>query len=331
MSDLSPIEMKKENISVEDKKKKSDWKKFGMSILLNLIFTIVIGLIGSNFIYVLYANLDKWFPSDPNKLPYQYEKKLKENANGLFSKFKSLFMGGADPSVEELGHNVCSNLKKNIQENSEKYSDLLNKLGFNEVGFPYTLINNDSGIVNVFKNLFGESARYSYVSGRELIKKVLVFLMSFGSIGENLLFLLAIPLLSVLFLFQIPTIFGFLTTIVSFILTYFKSMSSNYGWILTIIFTFFTFIITFFVGSTWSGMVGISQIVQLFATFLMMPLLDFDRVRQIFFCKSHILSILFAIMTIGSALTYLDDVIALVMIIVLSILTYGGLRQAKKM
>jgi hypothetical protein len=329
MSELSPIEMKKENISEEQKKKKSDWKNFGKSILYNLIYTILIGLIGSNFVYVLYSNLDTWFPSDPNKLPYQNSQSLREKASRVFSNIKSLFKGGGD-DTGDFEYNVCNNLKKNIQHNSEKYSKLFKNLGFNEVGFPYTFINNESGIVNIFKNLFGESARYSYVSGRELLKIILRFFISFDTIGENLVFVFALPILSLLLLFQIPTIFGFLTSCISFILTYFKSMSTNYGWIITIIVSLFTFLIIFSIGSTWSGMIGITQIIQLFTTFLIMPLLDFDKVRQIFFCKSHILSILFTVMMISSSLKYLEDIIAFVMIIVLCILTYGGLKNTKK-
>jgi len=330
MSELSAIEMKKENIinenTTKEKAKKSDWKKFGKSILTNLIYTILLGFIGSNFIYVLYANLDQWFPSDPNKLPYKLPARgFKDKLSGIFSRLKS-FKGGSS----ELGVSDCEKLKDNIQESSSKFSKLFNKLGFDELGFPYTFINNERGIINIFKNLFGESARYSYTTDRNVLKRIISFIQRFENIGENLLFIFSLPLLMLLLIYQIPAIFGFITTLISFISTYFTSMSSNYGWIITIIISFFTFLITFGIGTFWSGMIGITQSIQLFVTLLIMPLFDFDNVRNIFFCKSHILSILFVIMTISSAFSHLEDVPAVIMMITLIILTYGGLKKTKK-
>lgn len=330
MSELSAIEMKKENIQnendIKEKAKKSDWKKFGKSILMNLIYTILIGFIGSNFLYVLYTNQDIWFPSEPNKLPYAIPNKgFKDKISGLFSRLKS-FKGGSS----ELGVTDCEKLKTNIQESSSKFLKLLNKLGFNELGFPYTFINNERGIINIFKNMLGESARYSYTTDRSIIKRIIAFIERFENVGENLLFIFSLPLLMLLLVYQVPAILGFITTLISFISTYFNSMSSNYGWIITIIITFFTFLITFGIGTFWSGMIGITQSIQLFVTLLIMPLFDFDNVRNIFFCKSHILSILFAIMTISSAFSHLEDVPAVIMMISLIILTYGGLKKTKK-
>lgn len=329
MSDLSPIEMKKENVSNDQNKKKSNWTKFGKSILINLIYTILLGLIGSNFLYILFCNLDTWFPSDPNKLPYQSNSPqgLREKAISMFSNVKSLFKGGSE---SEMLDDVCKNIKKNIQGNNGKYVDLLNKLGFDKVGFPYTLINDEAGLVNIVKNLFGESARYSYTTDRELLKKILIFFSGFENMGENLLFVLSLPILITLLLLQIPLILGFVTSIISFIGTYFKSMSKNYGWIITIIISLFTFLFTLSIGGIWSGMIGVAQSIQLFVTILLMPLFDFDAIRQIIYCKSHLLYIIFVLFTILSAFTHLENLPASVMSITLIILIYSGLKQTKK-
>lgn len=334
MSDLSPIEKKKENISAEENKKKSDWKKFGKSILINIVYTILFGLIGANFIYVMYSNLDMWFPSDPNRLPYgtpSSSRSLRDKFTKMFSGLKSQFKGGASPEDEAtLDESICSNLKSIIQSHSGKYTKLFDNLGFNHVGFPYNYINNDSGAVNIFKNMFGESARYGYVTDRDILKKTFRFFESFEGPGENALFILAFPIMILLLLFQIPAILGFVTSYISYILTYFKGMSSNYGWLITIIISFFILLIVISIGLAWSAGIGIAQMIQLYVTLLIMPLFDWDMVREILFCKSHLLSIVFALLTISSAFKHLENVPATIMMVSLIFLTAGGLKKAKK-
>lgn len=334
MSELSPIEKKKENISIEENQKKSDWKKFGKSILTNIIYTILFGFIGSNLIYIMYSNLDMWFPSDPTRLPYRSpssSRGLKDKFIKMFSGLKSQFKGGADADVDgTVDESICSNLKNIIQSNSVKYTKLFDNLGFNHVGFPYKYINNDSGIINIFKNMFGESAKYAYVTDRDILKKTFRFFESFGTAGENVLFILAFPIMLLLLLLQIPTILGFMTSYISYILTYFKSMSSNYGWLITISVSIFTLMFILSIGLTWSAGIGIAQIIQLYVTLLIMPLFDTDIVREIIYCKSYILSILFAFLTISSAFKHLENMPASILTITLMILTYGGLKKTKK-
>ena len=333
MSTLTPIELKKEQMSTEENKKKSNWKKFGMSILTNLIYTILIGFVGANFIYVMYSNLDMWLPTNPDKLPYgipSNSKGIKDKFIRMFSNLKSQFRGGASQDVEVVDDNICLNLKATIQSNSGKYAKLFNNLGFNDVGFPYTWINDEPGIVNIFKNIFGESARYSYVTDRQILKRIFKFFESFERAGENALFILSLPILIISLLFQIPAILGFVTSFISYLLTYFKGMSNNYGWLITIIVSIFILAFVMSIGLTWSASIGIAQIIQFFATLLIMPLLDFDMVREILYCKSHLLSIIFAFLTISSAFKHLENIPAAIMMITLIILTYGGLKKTNK-
>ena len=334
MSDLSPIEQKKENVSIEENKKKSDWKKFGKSILINLIYTILFGFIGSNFIYIMYSNLDMWFPSDPNRLPYASPSAtsgFKDKFTKMFSSVKSQFKGGASTQeVETIDESICLNLKKHIQSNSGKYTKLFENLGFNQVGFPYKYINDDQGIVNIFKNMFGESARYGYVTDRDILKKTFRFFESFEGAGENALFILSLPIMMLLLLFQIPAILGFVTSYISYILTYFKGMSKNYGWLITILVSFFILLFVISIGLTWSAGIGIAQMIQLYVTLLIMPLFDSDMVREILYCKSHLLSIVFALLTISSGFKHLENLPAAIMAVTLIVLTYGGLKKTKK-
>jgi hypothetical protein len=330
MSELSPIEMKKENVSIEQNKKKSDWAKFGKSILTNLIWTIVIGFIGSNMIYIMYSNLDVWFPSDPKRLPYAVStnRGLKNKLLGMFSNMRSQFKGG--DSSEDIDQNVCQNLKNIIQSNSGKYTKLFNNLGFNNVGFPYTLINEETGFVNTFKNMIGESARYSYVTDREILKKVFRFFESFEGAGENALFILSLPILILLLMFQIPAILGVVTSFISYIMTYFKGMSNSYGWLITIILSFFILAFVISIGFTWCGAIGIAQMFQLYVTLLILPLFDSEAVRQILFCKSHILSVVFTFLTIMSAFNNLENIPAIIMALTLIFLTGAGIAKKNK-
>jgi hypothetical protein len=323
--------MKNENTSKS--KKKTDWVKFGKSILTNLIYTIILGFIGANFVYIMYTDLDSWFPSNSSTLPYQSPNVGNGNSfKDKFSKMFSNFRGGSSEEInsEKDIKNFCNNLENLVQGSDDKFKKLHDKIGLHEFGFPYSLVSDESGILNIIKSLFGESSKYSYVSSRELLKRVLKFFKGFETVGENGLFVLSLPILILLMLYQVPLIVGFITTFFSFFGSYFNLMPANYGWILTIIITFFTMAISISTGLLWSLLIGMVQTVQLYVTLLAMPLFDIDVVREILYCKSHILLIFFVFLTILSAFKHLEDILAVVIMISLIILTYGGLKKTKK-
>jgi len=333
MSDLSPIEMKNENVSKSKSKNKTSWTKFGKSILSNLIYTIILGFIGANFVYIMYADLDSWFPSNGSTLPYQTTKVANGNSfKDKISKMFSNFKGGSSEGInnENDNKNFCNNLENLVRGSDDKFKKFHDKIGLQEFGFPYSWVSNESGILNIIKSLFGESAKYSYVNVRELLKRVLKFFKGFETVGENMLFVLSLPILILLMLYQVPLIVGFVTTYFSFVGSYFNLMPKNYGWILTIIITFFTMAISIPTGLLWSFLIGMFQMVQLYVTLLAMPLFDIDVVREILYCKSHILLIFFVFLTILSAFKHLEDILAVVMMITLIILTYGGLKKTKR-
>jgi hypothetical protein len=331
-SKLTPIEMKRENIS-NSEKKKSDWKKFGKSLLNDFVFTIIIGFIGANLIYVSLLDLDLFFPTDPDKLPYKNPGVGVKSKKGIFSIFK----GGAGENVsnQKIPHvqtkNICDNLAQLLDNSSgQKMKGLLNKLGFNEVGFPYSLVKEDGGLLNTFGNSIGTATISSYTFSRGILKRVLTFLNGFGNIGTNILFILGLPILIFLFLWQIPLILGTCITFVSLITEYFKYMPDRYGWIITILITLFLGFIVFGIDLMWATLVGITQTFQFYATLLILPLFDIDNVREIIFCKSHLLLILYVLLTISSAFKYLGDVESVIISLSLIILTYTGLKTTKK-
>lgn len=322
MSDLSPIEMKNENTSKS--KKKTDWAKFGKSILSNLISTIILGFIGANFVYIMYADLDSWFPSDPSVLPYQTTKVA--NGNSFKDKISKMFSNFSGGSSEEINNekdikNFCNNLENLVRGSDDKFKKLRDKIGLNEFGFPYSWDTDKSGILNIIKSLFGESAKYSYINSRGILKRVLKFFKAFETVGENLLFVLSLPILILLVLCQVPLIIGFISTYFSFVGSYFNLMPANYGWILTIIITFFTMLLSISTCFMWSFLIGMVQMVQFYVTLLAMPLFDINVVREILYCKSHILLLFFVLLTIVSAFKHLENIVAIVMAVTLLVLT----------
>jgi len=330
-SNLSPIEMKRENIS--ESGKKSDWKKFGMSLLNDLIFTIIIGFIGANFVYMSLVDLNLFFPSDPAKLPYKNAINLKSKLKGIFSIFKG--GAGEDSSSQKINDvtskSVCDNLSKLLDDSSgEKMKQLLVKLGFNEVGFPYSLVTDKSGLLATYGNSIGTATISSYVFSRGILKRVLSFFNSFGNIGSNLLFILGLPILIILFLSQIPLILGFGSTFISLIIEYFNFMPDRYGWLITLFITFFFGFFILGIDIIWAMLVGITQMIQLYGTLLVLPLFDIDNVREIIFCKSHLLLIMYVLLTVSSAFKHLENVQAIILSLSLIILTFMGLKKTKK-
>jgi hypothetical protein len=324
MSDLSLIEMKNENTSESESKKKTDWAKFGKSILSNLICTIILGFIGANFVYIMYADLDSWFPSDPSTLPYRTTKVANGNSfKDKISKMFSNFRGGSSEEInsENDSKNFCNNLENLVRGSDDKFKKLSGKIGLNEFGFPYSWDSDESGILNIIKSLFGKSAKYSYINSRGILKRVLKFFKGFETVGENLLFVLSLPILILLVLCQMPFIIGFVSTLFSFAGSYFNLMPANYGWILTIIITFFTMFLSISSGLLWSILIGMVQMIQLYVTLLVMPLFDIDVVREILYCKSHILLLFFVLLTILSAFNHLENILAIVMAVTLLVLT----------
>lgn len=73
------------------KLKKNDWKKFGIDIVSNLIWTLITGFVACNFVYISQSNLDAFFPTDCQSAPYNGNYNNKVEAIDYFSPNKFTF------------------------------------------------------------------------------------------------------------------------------------------------------------------------------------------------------------------------------------------------
>jgi hypothetical protein len=313
---LSPIEMKKNNSSDMNKnnKKKNDLLLFTKSVFMNFIYAILFGIIGSNVLYISLIP-GTLFSTNPNDLPYTSGGLKGGSSNRTFSNsLKQTMKGGG------IGDNLCGFTSQDVLDSKKAMEFILEKTKSNTFGFPYNLIKTPpDGMFQIIKNLFGESSKYSYVTCRKLITTIIK--MFEGS--ENWLFMLSVPVLWGLLLFFVPFFLGSFLTYISFIGEYFYLMSNKYGWIFTIFFTLFIGILIIFLGLFWSGAVGFVQMIRLYGTFLLLPILkDTKHVLKIFNCKSHIIISLFVILTTLSCFTHLDIIPAVITSLVLIYLSY---------
>lgn len=305
ISTPSLIDEKKSGQS-DKQNEKVNWKGFLKDTLSNIIVVILWGFVGANFIYFMHSNLDIWFPDNPNQPPYASGKGstgVTATANGFISKLKNIFKGGKYTEG-------CTP----VYESAEATARLIaikEKIGMNKLSAPYDGITEESGIRALFSNMFGSSARYSYVMARRLLKSIFRSLQGMGGSGETLIFVL-VPLILMAMMFQVPFIFGFITTLWG------EITSSKYGWFWTWIFLF-----VFGISLLWPVAVGAVQTIQFFITMLIMPMYtDFDMVKEILSCNSHLLGGLFALLTITAASANLNALLTVVIAVVMTFLWY---------
>jgi len=182
MSETSSLidEKKNQQINEKENKKDVDWIGFLKATLVNMIYVIVWAMIGSNLVFFLHSDLDAIFPDNRNMPPYSNQK----------ISFKSSFIdmiGGQKGGKYKKENNICVSDYKNI-EISPGLMSLREKLGMDKLSSPYSGITNESGIKALFSNLFGSSARYSYIMGRRTIKNFFKMLRLESGWGETILF-----------------------------------------------------------------------------------------------------------------------------------------------
>jgi len=301
---VSPIDEKK-NQQAPKPKENINWVGFLTQVLVNIVIVLIWGMIGANFVYFMHTNLDSWFPDNPNFPPYAEPIRatnISDRIKSIAKKFKrssgGKYADGCSPVYES-------------NEATSKMLGLKEKLGMNKSGAPYDGITDDFGIKALFSNMFGSSTRYSYVMARRLLKTIFRSLQGMGGSGETLIFLF-VPLILTAILFQVPFLFGFFTTLWG------EITSSSYGWFWTWIFLF-----VFGISLLWPLVVGISQSIQFFVTMLILPMYaDFDMIKEILACNSHLLGGLFALLTIVAASANLNGILTLVTAVMMTFLWY---------
>lgn len=342
-SELSLIELKSNENKSNDGVKTTNVKEFFMSVLKNLIYVTLWSIIGANFIFFMYSDLDACFPTDMKKSPYvpyskssifsftesikmselrkkweEYFNRIKENNfcnKKVNSENKEINERNSNSPKDVSGY-TCHQHEKMIKDSNTNNTFKIKKyLGFDEPSFPYTW-NNET----IFKQFFGRSAQYSYITNRQFLKDRMKTFSEFGkttSIGEVLIFLLGFPLLYLIFLFQIPLISGFITTLTG---EYFEV-----GFLISI-FGIFAGSITFI----YPLLVGFIQSFQLLLKFTLIPILiNSGAISKIIKCKSPIIFLIFSILTSYSAFLHLETMYSIIVTATLLIMSIGIIYRTR--
>lgn len=255
--------------------KQNNWVKFGINVLQNFIMTLVIGLIGANFIYLSTADNDILEKILPTKLS---------------SYFPSM-------ASQRGGAYTCSNQRTPL------HGIGLEKFKF-KFGWPYNLKSSIGGLLQSFKNWFAETVAGSYIINRGLLRSW-VNLFAPGEEGDNLfsnepfqiLFVAPLTLLA----FPLALFFGFFSTLYS---------AFNASWIWTLAGMIFAY--TWLIG-TGISIVQMIQYFVLLLIFPLLS--DLTTIKKILQCNTHILGILFGALVISSAFSNLDNTTSIVMFV----------------
>ena len=89
--------------------KENNWKAFGIGIFSSLIYALLLGFVASNFVYLTDpAKLDKLFPTDCDKPPYDGSYATKHTAIDYFSptKFTAPYNQGPADGMEGIGYGI---------------------------------------------------------------------------------------------------------------------------------------------------------------------------------------------------------------------------------
>lgn len=347
------------NQTNEENKNKKSVKEFFISVVKNIVYVLLWWVIGANFIYFMYSDLNVCFPTDKSKAPYvPYSPYPAYSMFGLFNdpklkgvtskwdyyldKFENIL--NENDKKRDLKNNSklnenSSELKHQIKYDTTKYScsehetmvkEMFNSkkfkrfLGFNKESFPYTWNNkpsqtwaNEPSVLE----FFGRSAQFSYISFRNLIKETMKSFSELGNsieFGESLIFIIGFPLLYLIFLFQLPLMVGFITTLYGEI---------TEGGMLLSILGFFVFSVTLL----YPMIIGIVQSFQLLLKFTIIPsIVNSQVIWKIMKCKMPLMFLIFSCLTIFSAFTHLEELYSIIISIILLLISYTILYKLKK-
>ena len=155
MSSPSIIENKIKEKTNENKKEKSNWGRFALSILNNFILTTFISVLGSNFIFFSTLNNLEYFL--PTKKEAYYDDKF-----SFFGKKMSQF----------------KQAKQQHEMNKDVNVHLLDKLGIGNIkGWPYNLYKKQfiPSISQSFLNWFSSSTAEAYMTQRKILQTIIGF------------------------------------------------------------------------------------------------------------------------------------------------------------
>jgi hypothetical protein len=284
---LTPIEEKRNEVVSNNK---NQWLPFFMSIITIILILCIIGILGSNIIFLTTSAaspiIHKFMPTNKE----DYIPDLKTSMSGG---------GGCDDSNNEYG---------SLWTSSGKETE-------NSVSWPYSMykITLPSGFFaknfQKFKNWFAESIANSYITDRILFKKGLEFFSPKMVNGKNKNMLsnqtFQMFMLSPIMFLMMP-LFGIIIYLVSWVNAFQTGLLFTllgifplwYSWIMT-------------------STVSLIQFFQFFFTLTIFPIIsNFTKVKQIMFCNRTALLRLFGLFICSSAFSKLDNSIAIPMFVV---------------
>jgi len=282
----TPIENKKNEKDNEINGEKSDWGKFGFSVLNNFIHTAIIAVLGSNFIFFsTLNNLEYFFPT------------------------KNSAYFDSTPSSQS---------SKPLNLNKEVNAKLLNKLGIGNVkGWPYNTYKKElfPSLSQGFLNWFSTSIAETYMTQRKLQQSLFSFFSPEmdGNEDKNLfssqpLQIILSPIILLLGIFIVPML--------AFIVTFFKLFTNKQGGFLYAfigLFFAYTWLITFSTSTL--------QSIQFLLTLMFVPLLsNYREVLKTIYANRGFIGFLFGALVVMSAFDNLETVFAIVGLVVYIIL-----------
>jgi len=343
-------------------KNKNNWKRFFSVTLHNLIYVIIFGIIGSNFIYFSTISkdvLNKFFPTDiklpfynpllskkddkkdsnPSKNITPSSKKVTPSTKNITPSTKNITP--STKNIQKGGSYTCSAPKLSSGDKVDTFKKL-EQFGYKDNSFPYNLMTpakddkskddkskedrkKDFGTLQGFKNWFGETTRDSFVFERKILKKFISFFEPTALQDPKNKKEANTNLLSwqpLQMLVGNLMIGGIVTSIIPMIM----------GVI--------TFITSFMVDWIWAlaGLFLIYNLIitfgltlvqtfQLFVTFTILPVFTNTReIKNIFACNKQFLAIIFGLMTISTAFGTLESSTATMMTVCYAYLVYKMMK-----
>jgi hypothetical protein len=281
-------------------RKKNDWLGFGKYLISALITTILFAFIGSNFIFIQQQVvkgekkiIEKLFPYDTDKPPYwdDNDEKLKTRKRLL-----EIEVAERERRQRVLEQTGGSNSNQETQGLNMKTNRFLTRLGLNPniYGFPY------KGKAQKLESLkgdlyewFSNSLEFSYSNGRRFLTYILDAIQEFPTI--------VILFISVLIIFPLilllTPIYGMISTLIGIF-----NVPSRDGWFLKYLIAFLFIIL---LGVPLAGIVSTVQMLQVLATFIILPLINYRDVWTIVTDQTLLLTAMFGLLVLIESFIYL--------------------------
>jgi hypothetical protein len=285
------------------------WGAFATSVLGSFIFTLIVGVLGANFIFLSSINdnlKDVFFPIKEFISP----NKSNQNGQNGGSK-KKKFMGGDN-------NGPISTSEECNKKFSETNKSNLNSIGIGK-GWPYTMKNDTKvSIKGTFTDWFANTIEGSYITNRGFLRSWLELFEPPKEKSESNIF--SNETFKMFFITPLTLLFTPLVLIFGFVFTFISTFDFNkhLGWSL----------IGLFFGLSCSISAGVSflQFMQYFLTFTLLPLYSNSAdIKNILKCHANALSYLFGLFVCINAFSSLDSMTAIVMTVVYALMVIKDL------